>query len=115
MQILDDLRRAYRACDDPLFDQCEARLREILDCAESAAVTAVGNTDGLSVQDQLTALRSSVVAMADAMDRGECETCEGSGRVLDHNKWYVDDGKWKRSFDEDISIDCPECDGAKVS
>lgn len=115
MQILDDLRKAYRACDDPLFDQCEARLREILDCAESAAVTAVGNTTGLTEQDQLAALRASVVAMADAMDGSECETCDGSGRVLDHNKWCVDEGKWKRSFDEDISVECPDCDGVPVS
>jgi hypothetical protein len=111
MQILDDLRKAYRSCSDPLFDTCEQRLREILDCAESAAVTAVGNTSGLSLQDQLTALRASVVAM----DGSECETCDGSGRVLDHNKWFVDKGKWKRSFDEDISVECPECSGLKVS
>lgn len=115
MQILDDLRKAYRACDDPLFDRCEARLRDILDCAESVAVTAVGNTDGLSVQSQLEALRASVVAMADAMDGSECETCDGSGRVLDHNKWLVDEGKWKRSFDEEISVECPDCDGTTYS
>ena len=41
----------------------------------------------------------------------ECETCNGGGRVLDHNKWYVDGGKWKRSFDEEISIECPDCNG----
>jgi hypothetical protein len=117
MQILNDLRKAYRACDDPLFDACEARLREILDCAESAAVTAVGNTTGLTEQDQLEALRASVVAMADAMDGSgdKCETCDGSGRVLDHNKWSVDEGKWKRSFDEEISVECPNCDEVTCS
>jgi len=109
--LLDDLRKAYRACDDPLFDKCEARLREILECAEAAAVTAVGNTTGLSEQDQLAALRASVVALADAMDGSECETCEGSGRVLEHNRWSVDKGKWRRSFEETINDVCPDCDG----
>tara|TARA_R100000951_G_C2564744_1_gene156776 strand:+ start:289 stop:462 length:174 start_codon:yes stop_codon:yes gene_type:complete len=43
-----------------------------------------------------------------------CEICDGDGRVLDHNKWYVDSGKWKRSFDEVISVECPDCHGTGV-
>jgi len=45
------------------------------------------------------------------VQREKCETCDGNGRVLDHNKWRVDEGKWKRSFDEEISVECPDCDG----
>lgn len=41
----------------------------------------------------------------------ECETCEGTGTVLDYNKFTVDKGKWMRSFEETISIECPECEG----
>jgi hypothetical protein len=43
----------------------------------------------------------------------ECETCCGSGTVLDHNKFTLDKGKWMRLFDETISVECPECGGLK--
>ena len=41
----------------------------------------------------------------------ECETCQGDGRVLDYNKFTLDKGKWMRSFEETISMECPDCDG----
>ena len=75
MQILDDLRKAYRSCDDPLLDKCEKRLREIHDAAESVVVTASGNISGLSERDQLTALRLAAAelkaAIANAQPQGE--------------------------------------------
>lgn len=40
----------------------------------------------------------------------ECETCNGTGRVTTTNKWSVDSGtKWKRSFVEQVDVECPEC------
>ena len=41
----------------------------------------------------------------------ECSTCEGEGTVLDYNKFILDEGEWKRSFDETVSIECPDCQG----
>lgn len=43
---------------------------------------------------------------------GECETCEGEGTVLDYNKFTLDQGKWMRSFEETINMECPDCKGA---
>ena len=68
MQILDDLRKAYRSCDDPLFDDCVKRLREIRDAAESVVATANGNISGLSERDQLTALRLAAAELKAAIE-----------------------------------------------
>lgn len=40
-----------------------------------------------------------------------CETCTGTGRITDVESWSVDQGKWKRSFEQEIEIECPECNG----
>lgn len=43
----------------------------------------------------------------------ECETCQGEGTVLDYNKFTLDKGKFMRSFEEIISMECPDCEGRK--
>ncbi|WP_417737352.1 hypothetical protein [Rosistilla oblonga] len=48
-----------------------------------------------------------VVEIADV-----CETCDGSGNVRELSKWSVDTGtKWQRNYEEEINVECPDCDG----
>lgn len=45
-----------------------------------------------------------------------CETCEGSGRVHVTNKWPVDRGtKFQRNFEEQVTDECPACNGVGLS
>ncbi len=51
--------------------------------------------------------RGMVVEIADV-----CETCDGSGNVRELSKWSVDTGtKWQRNYEEEINVECPDCDG----
>jgi len=44
--------------------------------------------------------------------REKCDTCDGSGRVVETTTHIVDRGtKWQRSADEQFGIECPSCDG----
>jgi len=41
-----------------------------------------------------------------------CDTCDGSGRVVETTTHTVDRGtKWQRSADEQIEVECPSCNG----
>jgi len=41
-----------------------------------------------------------------------CDTCDGSGRVVETTTHIVDRGtKWQRSSDEQVGVECPSCGG----
>jgi hypothetical protein len=109
----DRLQAACADPDGPLYGSDMVPLvGDLIEAAEDVVATAFGNVSGLSEADQLVALRAAAAELRRAINgTATCETCEGAGRILDHNKWRVDRGKWMRSFDEEIGVECPECNG----
>ena len=62
---------------------------------------------GLDGAAKIDEERGMTVELADV-----CETCDGSGSVRDVSKWSVDTGtKWQRNYEEEINVECPDCDG----
>lgn len=41
-----------------------------------------------------------------------CDECDGSGKIVQDASFSVDSGKWKRSFEDSVTVPCDKCNGS---